>query len=209
MGGADGSSSDDDVKTVAEKKPVQKAGRQGKAAIQLDQGTEEAKYRRRFYQLHLPRDPPPPPPTSLEDAKEIPLARASIINMLTFTWITPMIVLGFQRPLQATDLWQLDASRQAGLMSTQLDESWKRRCEKADAWNARLESGEMKAPLTKRVKWTLRSMGRAERYREFEQRWRDVDGRREPSLAWAINDVLGRSFWAGGTSYNHLTANHF
>ncbi|KAG8878402.1 hypothetical protein FRB97_002483 [Tulasnella sp. 331] len=203
MGSVNGSSSDDE-KSLAKKKPLNNADHPGKkAAIQLDQGADKAKYRRRWYQLHLPRNPPPPPPTSFDDSKEIPLANAGIINMLTFTWITPMIVLGFQRPLQATDLWQLDASRQAGLMGSQLDESWKRRCEKADAWNARLDSGEMKAPLTKRVSWTLKSMGQTKKYREFEQKWRNVDGRREPSLAWAINDVLGRSFWAGGTSHDH------
>ncbi|KAG8870466.1 hypothetical protein FRB97_009732 [Tulasnella sp. 331] len=193
----------DDEKTLAKAK--QSSPDDGKsrapaktANLTLDQGTDKIRYRRKWYQLHLPRDPPPPPPATLEDATETPLARANILSMLTYTWITPMITLGYQRPLQAPDLWKLDVSRQVGLMSKKLDEAWERRCEEAEEWNAKLDSGEMKAPVTKRIKWTVQSMGRKDAYDSCEKRWRDKDGRREPSLAWALNDVLGRSFWAGG-----------
>lgn len=172
------------------------------ANLTLDQGVERVRFRRKFYQLHLPRDPPPPPPATLDDAEEIPLARAGLISMLSYTWITPMITLGYQRPLQAPDLWKLDASRRAGLMSSKLDEAWKRRCEEAEEWNAKLDSGETKAPATKRIKWSVQSMGRKERYDAHERRWREKDGRREPSLAWSLNEVLGRSFWAGGKKHS-------
>ncbi|KAG8995314.1 hypothetical protein FRB94_009286 [Tulasnella sp. JGI-2019a] len=195
------SNSSDEEQTINEKSDaaVKNKTTIGKTAnLTLDQGTELVRYRRKWYQLHLPRDPPPPPPATLDDAEETPLATANIISQLTYTWITPMITLGYQRPLQAPDLWKLDASREAGLMSKKLDESWKRRCERAKDWNAKLDSGEMRAPVMKRMKWTLRSLGRQDRYEVYERRWREVDGRREPSLVWALNEVLGRSFWAGG-----------
>lgn len=115
-----------------------------------------------------------------------------------------MITLGFQRPLQAPDLWKMDASREAGLMSTKLDEAWRRRCVTAKAWNEKLDRGEVKAPLGTRTIWRIKSIGRPGRYQDYVTHWREVDGRKEASLAWAINDVLGRSFWAGGMAIVHL-----
>lgn len=111
-----------------------------------------------------------------------------------------MIILGFQRPLQAPDLWKMDSTREAGLMSTKLEEAWKRRCEKAQAWNERLDNGEVQASLVTRAVWRIKSVGRKTKYQDYVKHWREVDGRKEASLAWAINDVLGRSFWAGGAA---------
>lgn len=34
----------------------------------------------------------------------------------------------------------------------------------------------------------------------MEKKWRDVDGRKHASLAWALNDVVGWRFWSGGVS---------
>ena len=52
------------------------------------------------YQIWFPDHPPRAPYPSIEDAPEIPVARASFWSLLTFTWITPIMVLGWQRPLQ-------------------------------------------------------------------------------------------------------------
>ncbi|KAG8995316.1 hypothetical protein FRB94_009288 [Tulasnella sp. JGI-2019a] len=196
------SSSDGEDQTIDEKSgPAvnDKNSFIGKTAnLTLDQGTELVRYRRKWYQLHLPRNLPPPPPATLDDAEEIPLAQANIMSQLTYSWITPIITLGYQRPLQALDLWKLDASRKAEFLSKKLDASWKRRCERAEEWNAKLDSGETKAPVMKRIKWTLQSLGRQGPYEVRERRWRKIDGRQEPNLAWALNEVLGRSFWIGG-----------
>ncbi len=110
--------------------------------------------------------------------------------------------LGYQRTLQATDLWKLDESREAAYLSNKLDESWTRRVENADIWNARLAKGEIRPGLLKRTKWFFQAMksgsGYSERRQTLEQHWRDVDGRKEASLAWALNDTFGFSFWLGG-----------
>lgn len=104
-----------------------------------------------------------------------------------------MMVLGFQRTLQASDLWRMGPEQEAGYLSDKLETAWARRVEAAAAWNKRLESGEAKPGLVKRVRWAL-SGKRAER----ERKWREEGGRREASLAWALNDVLGHLFWKGG-----------
>lgn len=110
--------------------------------------------------------------------------------------------MGYQRTLQATDLWKMDASRETGPMSAKLDASWDRRKKAATAWNEKLLRGELKPIFLKRLLWSLRALsgGRhySERYASFETRWREVDGQRQPSLAWALNDTFGYFFWGAG-----------
>ncbi|KAI6039827.1 ABC protein [Pisolithus marmoratus] len=127
--------------------------------LQLDTGTEYVKYRQTFWQLWLPRNPPPPPPPSLENAQLIPLAYASIYSQLAYSWMTNLMVLGYQRTLQASDLYKLDVSRQG---------------------------------------WPSGGKARSCRRTGLEQHWREAGGRKHASLAWALNDVFGRSFWSGG-----------
>ena len=50
-------------------------------------------YLRRFGCVYrLPKDPPTPAPKSLEDAKLIPMAVASFLSILTYSWINPLMV---------------------------------------------------------------------------------------------------------------------
>lgn len=120
-------------------------------------------------------------------------------------------VLGYQRTLQATDLWKLDHSRESGYLSEQLDAAWDRRVQAANEWNSRLASGELKPGIFKRASWQIRASlkiglgsiegggtSRRKRREELEKRWREVDGRKEASLAWAVNDVFGSMFWIAG-----------
>lgn len=114
------------------------------------------------------------------------------------------MVLGYQRTLQAGDLWTLDHSRETAYLSTKLDDAWARRALDAATYNAKLDLGEIKPSIVKRSLWTLRALssrgsgGYKERRNELEERWRKIDGRKEPSLAWALNDTFGISFWLGG-----------
>ncbi|EJD07137.1 ABC protein [Fomitiporia mediterranea MF3/22] len=175
---------------------------------QLDIGTvENAVFRQKWWQLWRPRDPPPPPRKNLEDAPIIPIAHASILSKLTYSWITELMVLGYQRSLQVPDLWKMDPSRESGVLSSKLDEAWARRVEAADDWNWRLANGEAQANVVKRVGWSIRACfpsssvpgeSYAERRDGLEREWRDKSGIAEPSLAWALNDTFGWHFWAGG-----------
>ena len=109
---------------------------------------------------------------------------------------------GYQRPLQATDLWKMDESREASVLSQKLDAAWDKRVKKAADWNARLERGEIQPGVFKRAVWTAAAVSRGsgwrERRAEREASWRMNDGRKEPSLAWALNEPFAREFWSGG-----------
>lgn len=109
-----------------------------------------------------------------------------------------MITLGYQRPLQASDLWRMDSTREAGTLSEKLDQAWARRVADAKDWNTRLASGEIQPSVVRRSKWYAKALVGRGSYKSQEEHWRNVEGRKEASLAWALNDVLGLAFWLGG-----------
>ncbi|KAH9929982.1 P-loop containing nucleoside triphosphate hydrolase protein [Fomitopsis serialis] len=170
--------------------------------LEFDQGEQHVKFRRRWFQLWLPKNPPPPAPKSLDDATLLPMVYASFISVLTYSWINPLMVLGYQRTLQATDLWKLDDAREAGALGAQFDAAWAARVQAAAEWNAQLAAGELHPPLWLRIRWFLVALVHLARFaetrRELERAWREGGGRREPSIAWALNDVFGWTFWTGG-----------
>ncbi|PBK75557.1 ABC protein [Armillaria solidipes] len=170
--------------------------------LELDAGVQKLRTRERWWQIWLSNQAPPPARTSLSDAPVIPLEDASLLSKLTYSWITPMMVLGYRRTLQAPDLWRLHSSQESKFLSERLDAAWERRVRRAQEWNAMLDSGKMKPSIILRAFWTVRALRHGANYQEhiilFENRWRTVTARQNPSLAWALNDVFGSMFWIGG-----------
>nr|XP_019012361.1 uncharacterized protein I206_03208 [Kwoniella pini CBS 10737]OCF51142.1 hypothetical protein I206_03208 [Kwoniella pini CBS 10737] len=151
--------------------------------------------REHWWQLWRPRHSPPPPKATLEEAEIIPLAYVSTLSKLTFQWVTPIMVKGYQRPLQATDLWKALEKRQA----------------KAQHWNDQLNTARPRRSL--KAKWRIKAMSNRglpedlsnyglldtylHRYQALELEWRQRTGRKTGSITWALNDVM-TGFWAGG-----------
>ncbi|KAJ3794573.1 ABC protein [Lentinula aff. detonsa] len=175
--------------------------------IELDTGNLKVRIRSKWWQFWLPKNIPPPPHENLEDVPVIPVNTASVFSRWTFTWVDPIMVLGYQRTLQASDLWKMDHSQESGYLSQQLDAAWSRRVQAANEWNIKLASGELKPGTFKRASWHIQATlkcgsivgaNRKERRKELERRWREFDGRKQPSLAWSLNDVFGSMFWIAG-----------
>ncbi|WFD23830.1 hypothetical protein MEQU1_002524 [Malassezia equina] len=100
--------------------------------------------REHWWQLWRFKNPPPPAPESIEEAEELPLGHANIFSDWSYHWIGQMLVLGYRRPLEATDLWKMDGPRQAEHLSNRVLERWEARVAKADAYNQKIQSGEIK-----------------------------------------------------------------
>ena len=113
----------------------------------------ETRTRQHWYQFWRFKNPPRSPPASLDDAESCPLGRKSFISDWSYSWIEPLLLLGYRRPLEATDLWAMDGPRQAEYLSDRLIERWSARVEKANAYNARLDSGEIKPSGYQQSKW--------------------------------------------------------
>ncbi|KAH9945256.1 P-loop containing nucleoside triphosphate hydrolase protein [Epithele typhae] len=134
----------------------------------------------------------PPPKASLDDADPIPEINANWFSILTFGWITPLMSLGYARPLEATDLYKLQDSRASAAIAEKIIKSFEAREVAAAEYNKRLDAGEI-GPGLKGVWWSIQGK-RAER----EKQWRGKDGRKEASLVWALNDSIKWWFWTGG-----------
>ncbi|CAE6453958.1 unnamed protein product, partial [Rhizoctonia solani] len=145
-----------------------------------------------YQRVPLVGSDPPPPLISVDDAALIPEANANWFSQLFFEWITPTLSLGYARPLEAPDLWKLQDSRSAEVMSGRILDNFARRKADADAYNERLKNGQV-GPGLRGVWWSMRGQ-RAKR----EQQWREKDGLKKPSLMLAMNDSVKWWFWTGG-----------
>ncbi|KAG0695501.1 ABC transporter [Suillus ampliporus] len=135
---------------------------------------------------------PPPPPKSIHDADLIPEATASFVSLLWFSWITPLLSLGYARPLESSDLYKLQEERGASQIANAILKSFETRREKAAQYNKRLTNGEI-GPGLKGLWWSIRGV-RADR----EKQWREKDGKRKASLILAMNDSIFWWFWSSG-----------
>ena len=135
---------------------------------------------------------PEPPKHSLDDARIIPEATASLLSLITFSWITSLLALGYARPLEATDLYKLQTERGAGHIADQITKSFTRRMKIANEYNEKLANGEVK-PGLKALWWTI--LGNRE---AREKKWRGETGRKKPSIVLAMNDSIKWWFWSAG-----------
>lgn len=135
---------------------------------------------------------PHPPKKSIHDADLIPEATAGFPSLLWFTWITPLLSLGYARPLESSDLYRLQEERGALPIADAILASFNTRQKKASEYNKRLAKGEI-GPGLKGLWWSIRGV-RAER----EKQWREKDGKRKASLILAMNDSIFWWFWSAG-----------
>jgi len=98
--------------------------------------------------------------------------------------------LGYARPLQENDLFELQDDRKSAYIGSLIMKSWDKRTAEAEAYNVKLANGEIKAPLLKRIWWDSKG--------EKERLWREKTGRKEASLIFAMNDSIKWWFWSSG-----------
>jgi ATP-binding cassette subfamily C (CFTR/MRP) protein 1 len=210
----------DETPSTKEEKPQQH--HRLKDISEVDALLAQGKKRDRWYQLWRPKNGPPRPPESLDDVAEIPLATASIFSQLTYSWVTPLMTLGYQRPLMATDLWKMDKTREARLLSDKFMDAYTRREIEAKAYNARLldPTDPVQPSRLQRFKWHLeltlhprrhkissipigngidgpKLSSKAQRMHVLEEEWRQGSGRRKASIVMSLNETMS-GFWAGG-----------
>ncbi|TXT16096.1 hypothetical protein VHUM_00599 [Vanrija humicola] len=164
--------------------------------------------RRRLFQ---PSNPPPVP-ESIDDAKEIPLATASWLSRLLLTWMDPLLSIGFKRPLESADLWKMDHSRQAEVVSDRLLANIAKRQAARKLYNEQLATA--KPSAWRRARWAAKATYRqqlgseyaaygtdstyAARIATLEAEWRQKSGKRGGgnALARALLDTFPALWYA-------------
>ncbi|KAL0564979.1 hypothetical protein V5O48_017054, partial [Marasmius crinis-equi] len=71
---------------------------------------------------------PPSAPPDFGKGKVLPENRASLLSRITFHWLSPFLAVGFSRPLEKDDLWELPAERLTDNLTDELEASFYRRC---------------------------------------------------------------------------------
>lgn len=103
-----------------------------------------------------------------------------------------MLSLGFARPLDPEDLYELQDSRKSKVIADKIANSFSTRVAKAKAYNEGLVNGEI-SPGIRRIWWLFRGNAK-----ERERLWRTKHGQKKASLALAMNDSVAWWFWTGG-----------
>lgn len=85
----------------------------------------------------------------------------------------PMLNIGYQRTLVATDLWKMNEDFEAGHLSELLLSNFEKRRFKVEEWNKALEDGSYKPGVLRRTWWKVRK----------------TDGKRKVGLALALSDT--------------------
>lgn len=78
--------------------------------------------------LNNPFNPPPAPP-SFGSGKVLPEGNAPLLSRLIFQWLGPFLSVGFSRPLQKDDLWELPYARLTGTITDAVEANFFSRCE--------------------------------------------------------------------------------
>lgn len=128
----------------------------------------------------------------MDQAAVLPERTSNFIDRITFGWVTPLLSLGYARPLEATDLYKLEDDRKAAYIGEIISASFERRMKVAEEYNTKLANGQI-SPGWKSMWWTLKG-NRAKR----EKEWREKDGKKHASLVWAMNDSVKWWFWSAG-----------
>lgn len=124
----------------------------------------------------------------MDDAETIRLASASFLSKFTFWWIRPLLVLGYKRELQATDLPKMDPTRESGYLADKFEINFEKRRKAVEDWNRALDDGSYQPTALVRARWRVNEM------LGFGRR----DGRRNVGLALALSDTFFWEFWSAG-----------
>ncbi|KAG2178766.1 hypothetical protein INT43_001612 [Umbelopsis isabellina] len=65
-----------------------------------------------------------------EDEMDCPEATANIFSRLTFSWLTPLMKLGYKQPLLMDDLWNLKPEDQAAVIAERFEQNWEKEMKK-------------------------------------------------------------------------------
>ncbi|KAJ7658502.1 multidrug resistance-associated ABC transporter [Mycena rosella] len=71
---------------------------------------------------------PPPAPPAFGAGKTVPKDQASYLSQLVVHWLSPFLNVGFSRPLEKEDLWELPESRSTAATTDALEANFYPRC---------------------------------------------------------------------------------
>ncbi|KAI0795051.1 multidrug resistance-associated ABC transporter [Abortiporus biennis] len=83
-----------------------------------------------------------PAPPGFGRGKVVPEQSVNFLSWLSFSWLTPFLKVGFSRPLEKDDLWELPSKRLTANLSEDLERNFYSRCppeKRPNSWTKREE----------------------------------------------------------------------
>ncbi|KAI0071668.1 multidrug resistance-associated ABC transporter [Panus rudis PR-1116 ss-1] len=77
--------------------------------------------------MYNPLNPPPAPP-AFGEGHVVPEVHASLLSKLLFAWLGPFLQVGFSRPIQKDDLWELPPTKLTETLSHRIEKGFYARC---------------------------------------------------------------------------------
>ncbi|KAF9472565.1 multidrug resistance-associated ABC transporter [Pholiota conissans] len=71
---------------------------------------------------------PPPAPPGFGTGKVLPKESAPWLSQLVFQWLAPFLAVGFSRPLEKEDFWELPKERLTETISNEVEKNFYKRC---------------------------------------------------------------------------------
>ncbi|KAG5647496.1 hypothetical protein DXG03_009433 [Asterophora parasitica] len=100
--------------------------------------------------MRNPFNPPPAPP-AFGEGKVLPERTSSYFSQLIFQWLDPFLYVGFTRPLQENDLWQLPDDRLTAKITDDVERKYYARCPPEKRPKAFRENQPTTAPLSEKA----------------------------------------------------------
>ncbi|KAJ7353075.1 multidrug resistance-associated ABC transporter [Mycena albidolilacea] len=151
----------------------------------------------RFYN---PFHPPPAPP-GFGIGKTVPQVSASFLNQLVVLWLGPFLEVGFSRPLEKEDLWELPQSRLTANTTDALEAVYYPRCPPEVRPRAYREESNESVAETASVESVKEKKGDSSKEESPKKPrfWqRKPKPKYDSSLFAAVHRTFFRRIWTGG-----------
>lgn len=132
---------------------------------------------------------------------QLPEMGANILSIITFGWLHRILAIGYTRPLVAEELYSMPDHRQAKVYAARLEEAWARRSEQcrvkamAEKEQGKTKSSSSSPSSMTRLGWQLLRKDAEVEEKKWKKKQKDKNN---PSLLFALNDVIFSWFWIGG-----------
>ncbi|KAJ7172563.1 multidrug resistance-associated ABC transporter [Mycena filopes] len=149
-----------------------------------------------------PFRPPPAPPGFGGTGKVLPKDKASYLSQLIVHWLSPFLDVGFSRPLEKDDLWELPESRLTGPTTDRLEANFYPRCtpeQRPSAFRARPDESSTETASVDSGKENKGTSSKKDAPKKPTRFWQRKPKKEfDSSLFLAVHRTFRYRIWFGG-----------
>ncbi|KAJ7036806.1 multidrug resistance-associated ABC transporter [Mycena alexandri] len=145
---------------------------------------------------------PPPAPPAFGTGKTLPQDNAPYLSQLVAHWLSPFLDVGFSRPLEKDDLWELPEARLTGPTTDRLEANFYPRCtpeQRPSAFRDRPTESVHGTTSTESLKEEKEAASKGETAKKPRRFWQSKPKPEFDSSLWrAVFVTFNHRIWLGG-----------